>query len=426
VTIQDKLNMQRSSHTKYLLFTFNLGVFMLSLSLFSASAQAQITFTRIPNLPGKDYIMANSVSGDGSVVTGAVSYDIDFGSATFGYTDLDRAEAFRWTPTTGLTFLGSIQSPSAGSPLAAVPTDISANGKTIIGITSGNAPYLWTAEKGVVELKQSPSSSVPLNGTPHSIAPNGKYIVGSSSPYYDFTTNTIRQDSVIYDTQLQSVVTNSQIPDVTPIAVTSEGVIFGEEPRGLFRTPIGANLNEREIIPDLFSKIAAVSDDGKVIAGYGRNPQNNYVDEFYRWTVETGVVRLGDESTIGAFIPLSNANGINWGDISADGNTIIGAGTKARSFVWTAEKGILSLPSLFQDVGIDTNGFERWEPLSLSADGTTIVGRVNRYGEQEAFVARNEQGWGKRPTNNIPEPASLSLIVLGLGGAMVVKGRKRR
>jgi hypothetical protein len=424
----------KCSFYKYYKYNIRIILFSLVFINISSFAKAQITFTTIPNLPHLFSNLATSVSADGSVVAG-VSYN----GANYPVTQ-QGLEAFRWTPTTGIVSLGQSENPMVGIARATFVSDISADGNTIIGTTSENSLFAWTPEKGVVELKPYPASPVPLSygfyapnvQVPH-ISPNGRYIVSPSPPFYNFEEKYVTQSSIVYDTQTHSLVNNTQFPDIVPISVTSDGSITGivmrnvglgsAIPVGTFRTPNGAVLSEREFFPDLYAEV--VSEDGKVLAGRRLVVDKGY--EAFRWTRETGYVSLKDFG-FGIFPRVA--------DISADGNIIIGntsvianadiiANADRDNFVWTPETGVFSLRSALTESGINTSSWTDWSVRSISADGTTIVGNGRNNGAEEAFVIRNAQGWNKRQGNNIPEPASISLLMLGLGGLIASQARKR-
>jgi uncharacterized membrane protein len=101
---------------------------------------------------------------------------------------------------------------------------------------------------------------------------------------------------------------------------------------------------------------------------------------------------------------LSKAYGV-----SADGSVIVGwnyaSSTYGEAFIWDTVHGMRSLEDvLVNECGLDLAGWDLCEARGVSADGLTIVGsghNPNGSGNTEAWVA------------TIPEPATLSLLVLG-------------
>ena len=93
--------------------------------------------------------------------------------------------------------------------------------------------------------------------------------------------------------------------------------------------------------------------------------------------------------------------------VSADGAVAVGSGTTtsgSEAFIWDSVRGMRSLPEvLTRDLGLNLTGWELLEASSVSADGRTIVGSgTNPSGFPEGWIAI------------IPEPANLSMLVLGV------------
>jgi hypothetical protein len=174
--------------------------------------------------------------------------------------------------------------------------------------------------------------------------------------------------------------------------------------------------------------------------------------EAFRWTAETGAIRLGqfmtaedvsaDGSTVvghtaregfsgsadsGTALPgadLSTASGV-----SADGSVVAGDlsaddAIRERPFLWTAEDGIQNLTQLLETFGMDLTGWLPWwlsggdSGVRVSDDGRTIAGTgLNPQGNLEAWLAR------------IPLSDELESLATGadrnailLGGAAVAGG----
>lgn len=145
----------------------------------------------------------------------------------------------------------------------------------------------------------------------------------------------------------------------------------------------------------------AVSADGSVIVGTGTKISN--VVEAFRWTLEAGLVGLGD-------LPggrlYSHATGV-----SADGSLVVGISSDSsefdRPFVWDANHGLRPLSQyLSLEHGLDLTGWTLMT-VEISGDGRTFVGQAfNPAGSLEAYIA------------HVPEPASVVFLcagVLGLG-----------
>jgi uncharacterized membrane protein len=193
----------------------------------------------------------------------------------------------------------------------------------------------------------------------------------------------------------------------------------------------------------------AVSNDGSIVVGYSREP-----DEAFRWTSEGGMVGLGgvqgvpydsaalDISADGAVIvgtgKIDDPNGssvkvsvaFRWtandemvplghlpGDrfdgrangVSADGSVIVGRSDTA--FIWDAANGMRSVKEVLESTyGLDLTGWTLYTAEGISDDARTIVGRgVNPQGFVEGWIAI------------IPEPSTAALLALGLVGLAVAR-----
>ena len=144
---------------------------------------------------------------------------------------------------------------------------------------------------------------------------------------------------------------------------------------------------------------SAVSADGSKIVGNYR-AQDYSTAEAFLW--DNGViVGLGDFPG-GAF--FSEAR-----DISSDGSVVVGSGIDEmgyRAFIWDEVNGMQDLNLvLTEDYGLDLGGWTLESALSISSDGTLIIGRAS--GESQFWIAE------------IPEPCTL--LLLGLGVVLMKK-----
>ncbi len=161
------------------------------------------------------------------------------------------------------------------------------------------------------------------------------------------------------------------------------------------------------------SRATGVSADGSVVVGVGVSASGV---EAFRWTAATGLVGLGDLPG-GSF--FSEALGV-----SADGSLVVGVGFSAsgrEAFIWDEANGMRSLRDVLIAQGDDLTGWTLLSADAISADGSTIVGKgINPSGQFEAWLAR------LGPTEVIPEPASLTLLTVGLGVLGLTGYHRRR
>ncbi len=125
----------------------------------------------------------------------------------------------------------------------------------------------------------------------------------------------------------------------------------------------------------------AVSADGAAIVGC---TGINGFSEAFRYTIESGVVGLGD-------LPGDTL----WSEptaISGDGSIVVGRSYTdlpgGRAFIWDAAHGMRQLHSVFMSRGLDVAGWTLSNATGISADGRTIVGTgTNPKGQGTAWLA---------------------------------------
>jgi probable HAF family extracellular repeat protein len=159
-----------------------------------------------------------------------------------------------------------------------------------------------------------------------------------------------------------------------------------------------------------YTQALGTSADGSVVVGYVCSPS---VCEAFRWTTETGIVRLGFLSEPNGIAWAASADGsvvvgesgwastlraFRWKSgvmmdlgalpgthasramaVSADGSVVVGRNwVTARSsvaFIWSATTGLRNLRDvLIDDFGLDLTGWTLFEARGISADGRVIVG----------------------------------------------------
>jgi probable HAF family extracellular repeat protein len=305
---------------------------------------------------------ASGVSADGSVVVGQ-SYSAS------GY------EAIRWTAAGGMVGLGDL--PGGGSYNAA--TAVSADGSVVVGVSQsalGTEAFRWTAGGGMVGLGVGAATGVNADG---SVVVGGFGSVGHGafrwtasggkvgltvSEYEDVASAVSADGSVIVGHTLV------EVGDYTPPEAfrwTYEGgvVLLGDLPGGEWE-----------------SYASGISADGSVVVGQS-NSASGY--EAFRWTSGGGMVGLGDLPG-GEFLSGASA-------VSADGSVIVGGGNSAsgpEAVRWTSGGGTQRLWDVLLAQGVNPAA-GGWSSLNVatgvSADGNTIIGSGTRNGNPEAFIA---------------------------------------
>lgn len=177
---------------------------------------------------GRLWAFAEAISGNGQVVVGGAESSVDI------------FEAFRWTSASGMVGLGKL--PGATSHSRA--TDVSHDGEVIVGVSdshAGRRAFRWTEDEGMIDLGAIPSESDVCGyqeSEADSVSGDGEIVVGTSS--------TEKCNEVFIWTQSSGI---GLLQDV----LVSQGI---------------SELSEWERIGH-----AAISPNGRWIAGTGENPE---------------------------------------------------------------------------------------------------------------------------------------------------------
>jgi probable HAF family extracellular repeat protein len=286
-------------------------------------------FMGLGDLPGgSSYSVGRAISADGSTVVG-------LSSGTSGY------EAYRWTIGGSMVGLGDLPGGSFVSSAYAV----SADGSTIVGYSRGNfnEAFKWTSAGGMVGIGDFPT--LPDSSHGGGISADGSAIIGYGS--HEWTDPMDGKPSSA----------------VEAFIWTSQGGMIG--------------LGDIDLTLSAFhSKAQDISADGSTVVGYGMRAFSKY--EAFMWTDAGGMIGLGGLPSGVPDVIISEAYGI-----SADGSTIVGWGNNAldfrEAFRWTSGEGMVGLGDL--PGGLDASRAE-----SVSADGSTIVGYSFSDSGKEAFI----------------------------------------
>jgi probable HAF family extracellular repeat protein len=209
------------------------------------------------DLPGEPFSSEfRGVSADGSVAVGRGNFNLRPGNPATG-------EAVRWTEATGMVGLGDLP----GGIFLSQATAVSADGSVVAGLSQGGPTYnafIWTQAMGMVPLSTRESSAV-------GISANGRVVVGQ-----DPSTEPFRW------TQETGMVGLGHLPGAhtsAALAVSADGSIIvgrsgfdafiwtertGMQNLETFLSGLGADVTGVD-----FTSATAISDDGRVIAGYG-------------------------------------------------------------------------------------------------------------------------------------------------------------
>lgn len=136
---------------------------------------------------------------------------------------------------------------------------------------------------------------------------------------------------------------------------------------------------------DHASKVMGISDDAKVLVGYGW-PEGEYLRRrfrAFRW--KDGVYESIAQSNRAASSSQALA-------VSADGRIVVGTLIEngvPTAFTWDVANGLRRLADVFKQAGGDLKSWKLESALSLSADGTAIAGYARRPdGIQKCYIMR--------------------------------------
>ena len=269
---------------------------------------------------------AKVVSTDGSVIAGSAN-------------DGTANRAFRWDATNGMVNLadtdgdGVVGTPGSGE-WATGYTDVSAlssDGSVIAGHSDFKA-FRWDATNGMVNIAGLWANS----SSARAISSDGYVIVGQASDGIE--TRAFRWDA-----------TNGMVN------------IAGEWATGT-------------------SSAAAISSDGSVVAGYGREvgAARSYSRAF-RWDATNGMVNIaGDWATGNSSAEVMSSDGSIIAGYASDGSTMY-------AFRWDATTGMVNLADTDGDGVVGTPDSGEWATgtstaLAISSDGSVIAGQAESSG----------------------------------------------
>lgn len=334
------------------------------------------------------------LSADGSVAGGLAR------AASAG-----TVHSFRWTQAVGMTVLPG----PAGVPLTrAWVTDVSADGSTFVGTTTGGGGgHAWT--NGVYRtLAPLPGKTY---GSAAAVNANGSLIVGSS------LTAVNNSDVPAYWTS-SGVGALAILPGadrmVNASGVSDDGSkIVGNAVKngryvpvvwnGVSSTPV-----ELPVLPNTVGNTSAleISGNGEVVVGYGDTASGRQA-----WRLKNGIIQPLGSYLTSTPMPDWNATGSNF-----DGSIIVGNAQSSGfdPFIWDEIHGMRRFSDvLVGDYGVNLTGWGINTIDSISDDGLTFAG-------SGSFTGFNHRiGW----IVTVPSPGCLGFVGLAATCAAV---RRRR
>lgn len=341
------------------------------MSLLASGPAAAQSFVGLGIPPGENFNHATGLSGDGSTAV--------------GFSGLGD-EAFRWTASEGLVDLGDF--PGLAHDVAA---GVSYDGATIVGHAkqpSGSSltAIYWSAG-AIVSIGDLPGGAV--SSIALATSADGSVIVGFGS---DATGS-----KAFRWTELGGMVSLGELPgggtDSLASSVSADGnIVVGDssssastidgleafrwtESEGM--VGLGWFAGEPAPVDGFLASATGVSGDGSTIVGIAGGLGEEDVNEAFRWTAATGMVRLDEGPSSTPSIATA---------ASYDGSIIVGQ-WGSNAFVWDATHGVRLVADVLTGAGIDMTGWVLERARAISWDGRTIAGTGRRNGVREAWVA---------------------------------------
>ena len=158
-----------------------------------------------------------------------------------------------------------------------------------------------------------------------------------------------------------------------------QGAVWNKNASGVFvvtnlsAIPAGATTAVK------MSEAGAVSGNGQWVYGIGRS--DFYGGAAWRWSVATGVQAITPApATANGYVVAANNDG-------SKVLTFYGMMGYAGSYLWSTERGYVSLPTLAQEAGVVIpDGWILNLPLGMSEDALTIVGTASGPGGTSPFI----------------------------------------
>lgn len=287
------------------------------------------------------------------------------GRTIVGYAHyFDEQRGFRWSQTEGYQWLDFDSTAAAHFYTRETSDDLS-----VIGfrrpLGRPQEAVRWTPSAGLMMLTGADSSS-----QARGITRDGRFVVGSQ------VDSAGRQTARLWDSTGVVLGASAWLGDSSEAADISDdgNVIAGTFTTGsrrqAFRRLSSGDIQQLGFLEPASafrqSSATAMSNDGNVVIG---DSIVGIETVGFRWTPSEGMTALPHDQHGYPFRPLS---------LSSDGSTILGTSVGPGSFgeakIWTSSGGLQDLKTLFLSIGLPVSGYDFREANTVSADGRTIAG----------------------------------------------------
>ena len=274
-------------------------------------------------------------------------------------------EAFRWTASGGMQFLGDLP----GGSFRSSAQGASADGSIVVGHSNyryddwPDEAFRWTASGGIQGLGFLPGGDYSFA---FDVSADGTVVVGWGNNISGYQ-RAFRWTETLGMQDMGALAFNSYA-----YGISSDGsVVVGESNGEAFRWTQAGGMQGLGDLPGGFfvSQALDVSANGMVVIGFSYSASGI---EAFRWTQPEGMVGLG--SLPGLDVSYARAT-------SGDGSIVVGncttdMGGDPSAFIWDLENGMQNLKDVLVDnYGLDLTGWTLYNATGISDDGSTIVGR---------------------------------------------------
>ncbi|MFK7894673.1 MAG: PEP-CTERM sorting domain-containing protein [Myxococcota bacterium] len=257
--------------------------------------------------------------------------------------------------------------------------DVSGDGRVVAG-TGDDFGFRWTIEDGFTPIPRRIVDGTAVRGTPRSLSSDGNAFFGNSFTVENFLEPTVWNA----DGTITSVYSSLRpgVEDTDSEGISGDGsVSVGWSYAPDFGTEgfLYDDTNGLRYLADLTgdersTKLNAVSADGRKAVGWIIQPENPRTTEILIYDADreagNGIQVLGDLA--GGAIRAEALS------ISADGSTVVGyglpEGNNFEAFVHTDAEGLFSIGTLGPDYDAD-----RSKAFDVSGDGSKVVGESSDY-----------------------------------------------
>jgi probable HAF family extracellular repeat protein len=349
-----------------------------AIALAPAAIAGPAAFQGLGDLPGGAYTsMAEDISGDGTVVVGW-SQSEDAGPLL--------SEAFIWTQADGMIGLGHV--PEGSFP--SVAHGVSSDGLVVVGesYAPGNNAMRWTEAGGMVGLGDLPDMSF-NESRAWDVSADGSVVVGRGSSPEAEAFRWTQAGGMVGLGDLDEGELGSQAFGVSADGSVLVGAGTSASGSEAFRwTQAGGMVGLGDLSGGGFGSAAiGISDDAQVIIGYGTSASGF---EAFRWTDDDGMVGLGDlpGGIFHSWSLAANEDGSVVVGFSATSGTDPGL-NNIEAFIWDDAHGMRKLRDVLVNIfDLDLTGWVLRSATAMSDDGLTIAGwGTNPLGNREAWIA---------------------------------------